>query len=238
MNRTGATPAAGDHPDSSSTSSSVQLLGLPADARVLILNCDDLGTHPSINATVSAAVQQGVASSTSLVVPCPAAGEALRLLRAAPEVPFGIHLTLTRDGPAHRWAPISAPAQVPSLVDEHGLAARVWLDPARSAARRRGLPVLDHEFVDSFALDVDGEAERYLQLLRELPAGLSEWAVHPAVGPETAAEADLGWAVRRSDHDFLLSPRAREVLEEEGIVVLDHRPSREVWNAAGATREQ
>ncbi|WP_432485500.1 ChbG/HpnK family deacetylase [Kineococcus esterisolvens] len=110
-----------DHPDSSSTSSSVQLLGLPANARVLILDCDDLGMHPSINTAILAAVRQGVASSASLMVPCPAAGEALRLLRAAPEVPFGIHLTLTRDGPAHRWAPISAPQQVPSLVDEEGL---------------------------------------------------------------------------------------------------------------------
>ncbi|WP_432485501.1 ChbG/HpnK family deacetylase [Kineococcus esterisolvens] len=125
-----------------------------------------------------------------------------------------------------------------ALAAEHGMAARVWLEPARSAARRRGLPVLDHDFVDSFALDVDGKAERYLQLLRELPTGLSEWAVRPAVGPETAAEADLGWAVRRSGHDFLLSPRAREVLEEEGIVVLDYRPLQEAWSAAGAGFER
>jgi YdjC-like protein len=46
--------------------SSAQLLGFPADARVLILNCDDLGMHESINAAVLAALQQGVASSTSL----------------------------------------------------------------------------------------------------------------------------------------------------------------------------
>jgi len=279
--------------------SSAQLLGFPAEARVLILNCDDLGMHESINAAVLAAVQQGVASSTSLMVPCPAARAAMRLLRDAPEVSFGIHLTLTRDGPAHRWAPISAPAMVASLVDEdglfftsaavpqlldgariedverelraqidvvarsglapthldwhvmadggrgdildltialareHGLAARVWLQPARSSVRRRGLPVVDHGFVDSFALDVDGKTERYVQLLRELPAGLSEWAVHPAVGQETPAEAGLGWAVRCSDHDFLLSDLARQVIDEEGIIVVGYRGVQQLWRAAG-----
>jgi len=29
--------------------------------------------------------------------------------------------TLTRDGAAHRWAPVSAPTKIPSLVDEDGL---------------------------------------------------------------------------------------------------------------------
>jgi chitin disaccharide deacetylase len=283
--------------------SSTRLLGFPAEARVLILSCDDLGMHESINVAVLAAVQHGVASSASLMVPCPAAREAVRMLRGAPEVSFGIHLTLTRDGPAHRWAPISEASRVPSLVDqdglfftgaavspllagariedverelraqidvvarsglapthldwhvmadggrsdildltialarENGLAARVWLQPARSSVRRRGLPVVDHGFVDSFALDIDGKTERYVQLLRELPAGLNEWAVHPAVGPQTLTETGLGWAVRCSDHDFLLSDRARQVIEEEGIIVVDYQRVQQVWRAAGTGPE-
>jgi hypothetical protein len=61
-------------------------------------------------------------------------------------------------------------------------AARVWPRPARRSLRRLGLPVVDHGFVDSFALDIDGKTERYVQLLRELPTVLSEWAVHPPMG--------------------------------------------------------
>ena len=44
--------------------------------------------------------------------------------------------------------------------------------------RQQGLPVVDHDFLDSFSLDVETKASHYLQLLHELPAGLSEWAVH------------------------------------------------------------
>jgi chitin disaccharide deacetylase len=33
-----------------------------------------------------------------------------------------------------------------ALADEHGLAVRAWLGPARRTLRRRGLPVVDHEF--------------------------------------------------------------------------------------------
>jgi chitin disaccharide deacetylase len=275
-----------------------QALGFPVDTRVLIINCDDLGIHPSVNAAAMEAVRHGVASSTSLMVPTPAAAEAVQLLRDEPQVPFGVHLTLTRDGPAHRWAPVSPPEQVCSLLDddgllhtsaaaphllararieeierelraqidtvarhglspthldwhvladggrpdileltvalavEHGLAARVWLDDGRHGARRRGLPVVDHDFVDSFALPVADKAEHYLHLLRALPAGLNEWAVHPALGTEPAAAADLGWAVRRSDHAFLTSPRTREVVEAEGIVITDYRLLQQLWSRA------
>lgn len=274
---------------------SSELLGFPVGSRVLIVNSDDLGMHEGVNAAVLEALQDGVAGSASLMVPTPAAGHAMAALRRAPEVSFGVHLTLTRDGPSHRWAPVTPPGQVPSLVDdagllttsadaprllararieevehelraqldvvaaagltpthldwhvladggradvldltvalarEHGLAARVWLEPGRRAARARGLPVVDHDFLDSFALPVAGKVERYVQLLRSLPEGLSEWAVHPAVGPETSAEADLGWAVRTSDHAFLVSPLARRVIEEEDITVIDHQPLRRVW---------
>lgn len=277
---------------------SSELLGFSADARVLIVNCDDLGMHESVNAAVVEAIEEGIAGSASLMVPCPAAEQAMQLLGRRPSIPFGIHLTLTRDGRGHRWAPVTPAADVPSLVDgegllftsaaapqllaqariedverelraqidvvarrglrpthldwhvladggrrdildltvalarDHGLAARVWLDPGREQARGRGLPVVDHDFLDSFALPVAGKAERYVQALRALPAGLSEWAVHPAVGEETPAEADLGWAVRRSDHAFLCSRRARRVIDDEGIVVIDHRALQRLWAAA------
>ena len=52
---------------------SSELLGFPTDTRVLIVNCDDLGMHKSVNAAVFEGVQEGIASSASLMVPCPAA---------------------------------------------------------------------------------------------------------------------------------------------------------------------
>jgi predicted glycoside hydrolase/deacetylase ChbG (UPF0249 family) len=109
-----------------------------------------------------------------------------------------------------------------ALAGEYGLAARVWLDPHRERLRRRGVPVVDHPFLDSFALEIDGKRERYARLLRDLPPGLSEWAVHP--GP---ASDD----VRGTDHEFLTSPQARAIVEEEGIVLTDYRPLQRLWPA-------
>jgi hypothetical protein len=55
-----------------------------------------------------------------------------------------------------------------ALAEEYGLAARVWLDPGRQKMRLRGLPVVDHDFLDSFSLTIEGKATRYAGLLREL----------------------------------------------------------------------
>jgi hypothetical protein len=37
--------------------------------------------------------------------------------------------------------------------------------------------------------------------------------------------------VRQSDHDFLVSREAREIVEREGIVLLSYRPLQELWRA-------
>jgi len=74
---------------------SSELLGFPADARVLIVNNDDFGMYHAINAAVIQSIEEGIASSCSLMVPCPWALHAMHLLRRKPQIPFGIHLTLT-----------------------------------------------------------------------------------------------------------------------------------------------
>jgi chitin disaccharide deacetylase len=203
------------------------LLGYPPDARLLIVNADDLGMYHAINAAVIDSIENGIASSCSLMVPCPWAVHAMQLLRQRPQIPFGIHLTLVCDTTVHRWGPLTAKEQVPSLLDgagalfapgkapqllvqaridevelefraqvdavldagltpthldfhcladggrddifdltvalasEYGLAVRVWLDRGRRKLRRRGLPVTDNDFLDSFSLDLDGKPTRY-----------------------------------------------------------------------------
>jgi len=275
---------------------STGLLGFPAEARVLIINNDDFGMYHAINAAVVRSIEEGIASSCSLMVPCPWALHAMHLLRQRPEIPFGIHLTLFCDTTHYRWGPLTAkervpsllaetgelftPAQVPELLaqarldevelefraqvdavvdagltpthldwhcladggrddildltvalaDEYGLAMRVWLEPGRQRLRRRGLPVVDHEFLDSFGLDIDGKSARYAELLRDLPVGLSEWAVHPGLGNEESQAIDPGWRVRQTDYEFLTSPDARELLRQEGIVVIDYRTIQRAWS--------
>ncbi|MGW4847880.1 ChbG/HpnK family deacetylase [Nocardia brasiliensis] len=121
------------------------------------------------------------------------------------------------------------------LAAEHGVAVRVWLEPARRRARQRGLPVVDHDFLDSFALDIAGKAARYVQLLHGLPAGLTEWAVHPSTGSAQSRAIDSGWRVRRTDYDYLISEHARELLDQEDIVAIDYTTLRDAWVRAGST---
>ncbi|MEZ0076112.1 putative glycoside hydrolase/deacetylase ChbG (UPF0249 family) [Planotetraspora sp. GP83] len=282
---------------------SSELLGFPPDARVLIVNNDDFGMYHAINMAVVHSIEEGIASSCSLMAPCPWAPHAMNLLRQRPEIPFGIHLTLVCDTTNYRWGPLTAREKVPSLLDEtgelfapakrsellararldevelefraqidavalagltpthldwhcladggrddildltvalageYGLAVRVWLEPGRQRLRRRGLPVVDHEFLDSFALEVEGKSRRFAALLRDLPVGLSEWAVHPGLGDEESRAIDPGgWRVRRTDYEFLTSPETRALLEQEGITVIDYRAMQRAWSQASPPR--
>src|SRR6266540_4880180 len=97
---------------------SSELLGFPADARVLIINLDDFGMYHAVNAAVVFSIEEGIASSCSLMVPCPWALHAMHLLRQKPEIPFGIHLTLFCDTTYYRWGPLSAREKVASLLAE------------------------------------------------------------------------------------------------------------------------
>jgi len=87
---------------------------------VLIVNADDLGMYHAINAAVIDSIENGIASSCSLMVPCPWAVQAMQLLRQRPQIPFGIHLTLVCDTTLHRWGPLTAKEKVPSLLDGVG----------------------------------------------------------------------------------------------------------------------
>jgi predicted glycoside hydrolase/deacetylase ChbG (UPF0249 family) len=64
---------------------SAEFLGFPRGARVLILNCDDFGMYHAVNVAVLRSLGDGIASSCSLMVPCPWALHAMRLLSMLPE---------------------------------------------------------------------------------------------------------------------------------------------------------
>lgn len=116
------------------------------------------------------------------------------------------------------------------LAHEYGLAVRVADPPLGKRLQRQGLPTAGYNLLDSFRIDTATKPARYAQLLRELPAGLSEWAVHPSVGDAASQAIDPdGWPVRKADFDFLISPEARELIRQEGIIVLSYKPLQEVW---------
>jgi predicted glycoside hydrolase/deacetylase ChbG (UPF0249 family) len=116
------------------------------------------------------------------------------------------------------------------LAKDFGLAIRVAQWPLNEKLQREGLPTVDHELMDSFRIDTVGKSVRYAQMLRELPVGLSDWAVHPSLGTAESQVFDDGWSVRRGDFDFLISEEAREIIRQEGIIVLSYKPLQEIWS--------
>lgn len=103
-----------------------QRLGYPPDQRLLIINCDDLGSSRSANRAIYHALSHGCATSATLMVPCPWARKAADMLRA---FPLGVHLTLTSEYRRYRWRGLTNGA---SLHDGDG-----WLPTTTSAAVRQ-----------------------------------------------------------------------------------------------------
>jgi predicted glycoside hydrolase/deacetylase ChbG (UPF0249 family) len=116
------------------------------------------------------------------------------------------------------------------LAHEYGLALRVFDSTRSEPLQRRGLPAVDRGVVDSTGLETAGKTARFVRMLRELPAGLSEWAVHPALGTAEARAIDGWWSQRAADLRFLVSRQARETVAAEGIVLLDYRPLQAIWD--------
>jgi predicted glycoside hydrolase/deacetylase ChbG (UPF0249 family) len=117
------------------------------------------------------------------------------------------------------------------LAREYGVALRAYYQRFIEKMRRRGYPANDHDLMDSYDLDTVGKAARYAQMLRALPVGLSEWAVHPGLSnAELRAVEPSSWQVRQTDFDFVVSREAQAILENEGIILVDYGAVRALWN--------
>ena len=79
-------------------------------ARRLIVNGDDFGLTPGVNAGIVDAHRHGILTSASVFANAPATAEALALARRTPSLGIGCHLTLV-DG-----QPLAAASTIPTLV--------------------------------------------------------------------------------------------------------------------------
>ncbi len=95
-------------------------LGYPPDAKLLILNADDLAVSHSEDTASFAALDQKLVTSATVMVPCPWFTEVAAYAKAHPEADLGLHLTLTAEWQTYRWGPIASRALVTSLVGPDG----------------------------------------------------------------------------------------------------------------------
>src|SRR5882724_5759707 len=117
-------------------------LGHAHDARLVIINCDDLGSTRSANVAVYEALRDGMGTSASLMVPCPWARDAAATYEGED---VGVHLTLNAEWDTYRWGPIT---HAPSLFDGDGGFPRTITD------------VWDHADVEEARRELRAQVER------------------------------------------------------------------------------
>ena len=182
----------------------LERLGYSADARVVIVNCDDLGASHAVNAGVYESLRAGLATSATIMVPAPWSREAASRYRGED---VGVHLTLNAEYDRYRWGPIT---RAPSLLDGDGGFPRtledLWdhadLDECRRELRaqieRAILWGFDVSHLDSHMGSMQQRPEFfdvYLDLALEfsLPVRLSSASTEKAIGfPFRALAAEEG----------------------------------------------
>ena len=86
----------------------------------VMLRADDFGMSHAVNLALKDMADSGIPFNASVMMVTPWVQEAAEILKEAPHVSIGLHLTLTSEFEQLKWGPISGKSAVPSLVDERG----------------------------------------------------------------------------------------------------------------------
>lgn len=128
--------------------------------RRLVINADDLGLHPSIDAGILRAHREGVVTSATLLATGPSAAEAVQAAREQ-GLPVGLHLCLTT------WLTPAAPLERVPSVAPRGRFRASWVE--LTVAWARGALRLE---------EVAEELEAQLARARALGAGVDHLDAH------------------------------------------------------------
>jgi predicted glycoside hydrolase/deacetylase ChbG (UPF0249 family) len=185
-------------------------LGNSPDAKLVIINCDDLGSSRSANVAIYEALRDGIATSATLMVPCPWARDAAAMYRGED---VGVHLTLNAEWDTYRWGPIT---HSPSLLDGDGGFPRTTDD------------VWDHADVDEVRKECRAQIERAIYWgfdVSHLDSHMGTLQLRPEffdVYLELAVDFQLPLRMAGTSIEPLIGFPARKLAADEGVVFTDN----------------
>jgi predicted glycoside hydrolase/deacetylase ChbG (UPF0249 family) len=185
-------------------------LGYDDDTRVLIINCDDLGFSQAANTGVYEALREGLATSATLMVPCPWAREAAAQYRGED---IGVHLTLNAEYERYRWGPIT---YAPSLLDGDGGFPRTLDD------------VWDHADLDEVRRECRAQVERAILWgfdVSHLDSHMGSLQLRPEffdIYLDLAVEFGLPLRLSGASTERSIGFPFRRLAADEGILFPDH----------------
>lgn len=145
------------------TNPAVRALGYPEEARLLVTHLDDVGMNPGANTAWESTLRAGALASASVMMPCPAAHDALslagRLAAEKTHPDLGVHLTLTCEWDVHRWGSYN-PALNQLLSDSEGFLPRTEGVHESATATPAGRKAVE----DELHAQIDGALARYTDI--------------------------------------------------------------------------
>lgn len=184
-------------------------LDYPPDAKLLILNCADLGLCHAATVGVYEALREGIGTTASLIVPAPWARESASRFRGED---VGVQLTLNAEHDLYRWGPIT---QAPSLLDGDGGFPRTLTD------------LWDHADIDEVRRECRAQIERAVLWgfdISHLDAHLDALVLRPEffdVYLELALEFRLPLRLLNADAEPNVGFPFRRLATEEGVLYAD-----------------
>ncbi len=122
-----------------------EALGHGADARLMIMSADLVGSTHAAPAAGIHALRTGLATTATLMMPGPWARHAANHFTAESDLDIGVHLTLNAELEDFRWGPLT---QAPSLLDGDGGFPRTLVD------------LWDHADIDEVRRECRAQVER------------------------------------------------------------------------------
>ncbi len=184
-------------------------LGFEPDAKLLIVNCTDLGFCHAATVGVYEALREGIGTSASLIVPAPWARESASRFRGDD---VGVRLTLNAEYNLYRWGPIT---QAPSLLDGDGGFPRTLSD------------VWDHADIDEVRRECRAQVERAVLWgfdISHLEAHLDALLLRPEffdVYLELAVDFALPLRLLGADDEPNVGFPVRRLAADEGVLFAD-----------------